>query len=130
MDLKSFLLNVNSWSDFKFHLENKSKSEKGQAFEQITKYYLKYNPIYQTKLKNVWLQKELSTTLIKKLNLPSNDQGIDLIAETHEGTFWAIQCKYLQDEDQKLSHRAISTFVSLSAGIAENITYCLVCYNR
>ncbi|MBM3611058.1 MAG: hypothetical protein FJX18_06020, partial [Alphaproteobacteria bacterium] len=61
------------------------------------------------------------------LNLPSNDQGIDLVAETYEGTYWAIQCKYLQDENQTLSHRSISTFVSLSTGIAEKIAHCLVC---
>ncbi|MBM3455203.1 MAG: hypothetical protein FJX80_08650, partial [Bacteroidetes bacterium] len=40
-------------------------------------------------------------------NLPSNDQGIDLVAETYEGTYWAIQCKYLQDENQTLSHRSM-----------------------
>ncbi|MFZ4680822.1 MAG: DEAD/DEAH box helicase family protein, partial [Flavobacterium sp.] len=57
---------------------------------------------------------------------PSNDQGIDLIAENKDGTFWAIQCKYLQDEEQRLSHRAISTFTSLSKLTAKNISYCLV----
>jgi predicted helicase len=125
--LSKFLYNVNSWSDFKTLLETKTKQEKGQAFEELTKYFLQYNPVYKTKLKQVWLQKEVPSSVTKKLNLPSNDQGIDLIAETFEGSYWAIQCKYLQDEDQRLSHRAISTFVSLSTGIAENISYCLVC---
>ena len=127
MSLKNILSKVNSWKDFKNVLEAKSKLEKGKAFEELTKYYLQYNPVYKSKLKNVWLQREITPTLLKKLNIPSNDQGIDLIAETFEGTYWAIQCKYLQDEDQRLSHRAISTFVSLSTGIAENIIYCLVC---
>jgi superfamily II DNA or RNA helicase len=121
------LKDVNNWNDFKNILESKTKLEKGKAFEELTKYYLQYNPIYKSKLKNVWLQSEVTPSLLKKLNIPSNDQGIDIVAETFEGKFWAIQCKYLQDEDQRLSHRAISTFVSLSTGIAENITYCLVC---
>ncbi len=125
--LKSIISNINSWSDFKNILETKTKLEKGKAFEELTKYYLEYKPIYKTRLKNVWLQKEVPSSVLKKLNLPTNDQGIDLIAETIEGNYWAIQCKYLQDENQRLSHRAISTFVSLSTGIAENITYCLVC---
>lgn len=127
MSLKTFISKVNSWNDFKTVLETKTKLEKGKAFEELTKYYLEYNPVYKSKLKNVWLQNEITPSILKKLNLPTNDQGIDLIAETIEGKFWAIQCKYLQDEDQRLSHRAISTFVSLSTGIAENITYCLVC---
>lgn len=127
MSLKSYLNKVNNWKDFKNVLDTKTKLEKGKAFEELTKYYLEYNPVYKSKLKNVWLQNEITPSILKKLNLPTNDQGIDLIAETIEGKFWAIQCKYLQDEDQRLSHRAISTFVSLSTGIAENITYCLVC---
>ena len=127
MYLKKLISSINSWNDFKNVLETKTKLEKGKAFEELTKYYLEYNPIYKTKLKTVWLQNEVPSSVLKKLNLPSNDQGIDLIAETIEGNYWAIQCKYLQDEDQRLSHRAISTFVSLSTGIAENITYCLVC---
>jgi superfamily II DNA or RNA helicase len=127
VNFKSFISSINSWNDFKNVLDTKTKLEKGKAFEELTKYYLQYNPIYRTKLKQVWLHNEVPPSVLKKLNLPLNDQGIDLIGETFEGTYWAIQCKYLQDEDQRLSHRAISTFVSLSTGIAENISYCLVC---
>ena len=118
---------IGSWNEFKNHLEAKSALEKGTAFEELTKLYLEYHPVYRTKLKTVWLQKEIPTTVRESLNLPSNDQGIDLVAETYEGTYWAIQCKYLQDENQTLSHRSISTFVSLSTGIAEQIAHCLVC---
>ncbi len=127
MNFKVLISKINSWNDFKNLLVTKTKQEKGQAFEELTKFFLEYNPVYKTKLKKVWLLKEIPSSVIKKLNLPTNDQGIDLIAETFEGTYWAIQCKYLQNEDQRLSHRAISTFVSLSTGIATNITYCLVC---
>ncbi len=126
MNFKSLISKVNSWKEFKNALEPLSKLEKGKAFEELTKYYLLCNTTYSNTLKHVWLQKEVPPSVIKKLNLPSNDQGIDLIAETKDGSFWAIQCKYLQDEDTRLSHRAISTFTSLSTGIAKNITYCLV----
>ena len=125
-NFKSLILKVNSWSDFKIALKPLSKLEKGNAFEQLTKYYLLSNPVYKDKLKSVWLQKEIPPSVSKKLNLPTNDQGIDLIAENNDGTFWAIQCKYLQDEEQRLSHRAISTFTSLSKLTAKNISYCLV----
>ena len=125
--LQKFCKEVNNWNEFKEVLSGLSKLEKGKTFEELTKYYLQYNPVYKSKLKQVWLQHELTPTILKKLGLPKNDQGIDLIAETKEGSYWAIQCKYLQDEDKKLSHRSISTFVSLSKGIAKNISYCLVC---
>jgi len=103
----SLPFNIYSWIDFKNHLEGKSTLEKGTAFEELTKLYLEYHPVYRTKLKTVWLQKEIPTTVRESLNLPSNDQGIDLVAETYEGTYWAIQCKYLQDENQTLSHRSM-----------------------
>ena len=127
MIINKIISQVNNWSDFKNVLESKTELEKGKAFEGLTKYYLEFNPVYKSILKNVWLQSEIPPSILNKLKLPKNDQGIDLIAETIEGKFWAIQCKYLQEEEQRLSHRAISTFGSLSKVIAENITYCLVC---
>lgn len=120
-------INITSWEQFKREFEKKTKLEKGRAFEGLVKYYLLINETYQTKFKNVWLREEIPSSVNKKLNLPKTDQGIDLIAETNDGSYWAVQCKYLQDEDQRLSHRAISTFISLSTGIAENISHCLVC---
>ena len=127
MYLKTIISSINSWNDFKSILETKTKLEKGKAFEELTKYYLECNDVYADLFIKVWLQKDIPSFILKKINIPSNDQGIDIIAETKEGTYWAIQCKYLQDEDQTLTHRAISTFVSLSTGIAENIAHCLVC---
>jgi predicted helicase len=126
MKLSQIITKINSWENLKSVLEFKEPLEKGNIFEEITKYYLEFDPKYKTKIKHVWLQKEIPQSILKKLNLPNDDKGIDLIAETHEGAYWAIQCKYHQDEEKTLSHRSISTFIALSKGIAENITYCLV----
>ncbi len=62
------------------------------------------------------------------LNLPDTDQGIDLVAEAKDGTYWAVQCKYRDDEKGSLSWREISTFTGLAFGIARNFSYGLVCY--
>ena len=126
MNFSQFISNINSWSEFKKALAPLSKLEKGNAFEELTKYFLLTKSVYQSELKEVWLQKELPTSVRKKLNLPTNDQGIDLIAEHNDGSYWAIQCKYLQEEDTRLSHRAISTFTSLSKLTAKHISFCLV----
>jgi len=127
MNISRMISQINSWNDLKDVLEHATKQEKGKVFEELTYYYLTYSPKYRSKLKSVWLLKNTPTSVLKKLNIPLNDQGIDLLAETNDGEYWAIQCKYLQDEEKRLSHRAISTFVSLGTGIAKNITYCLVC---
>jgi len=57
----SLPFNIYSWIDFKNHLEGKSTLEKGTAFEELTKLYLEYHPVYRTKLKTVWLQKDIPT---------------------------------------------------------------------
>ena len=79
MNFKVLVSKINSWNDFKNLLVTKTKQEKGQAFEELTKFFLEYNPLYKTKLKKVWLLKEIPSSVIKKLNLPTNEQGIDLI---------------------------------------------------
>lgn len=63
------------------------------------------------------------------LNLPTTDQGIDLIAETIEGEFWAVQCKYRDDDAASLTWEEVSTFIGLSKGICKNISYSLIAFS-
>jgi predicted helicase len=53
--------------------------------------------------------------------------GIDLIAKTKTGTYWAVQCKYRSNTAGSLSWRDISTFVGLSF-IRDRFEYCLIAY--
>ena len=39
---------------------------------------------------------------------------VDLLAETNEGKFWAIQCKFRSDSKKPLTYRELSTFTSLA----------------
>ena len=73
------------WNSYKQSLSKLSNKEKGDSFERLTKQYLTYDPKYATKLKHVWLLSEVPSSIHKKLNLPDQDQGIDLICETNEG---------------------------------------------
>ena len=88
------LSNESSWGDLNKKLEDLTKSGQakfaGDIFENVCKYFLETVPQYQTKLKNVWLLKEVKEDLRRKLNLPSTDEGIDLIAETFDSksVFW------------------------------------------
>ncbi|MBI4698243.1 MAG: DEAD/DEAH box helicase family protein, partial [Nitrospirae bacterium] len=97
--------------------------------ETLTKFYLKLHPEYVTLLKNVWQLKDVPSPVKKKLNLPGPDEGIDLIAETKDGGFWAVQCKYRDNESTSLSRKELSTFTDLSFNICKHIELGLVCTN-
>ena len=118
---------ANSWADIHAAWASKTEKEKGDRFEDLTKAYLQLAPEYASKLKQVWRLDEVPAVTRKKLNLPATDKGIDLIAETHEGEFWAVQCKYRQNTDQQLTHTDISTFTSLTFQACKGISYALVC---
>jgi superfamily II DNA or RNA helicase len=118
---------ANNWADIHTAWASKTEKEKGDWFEDLTKAYLKLSPEYASKLKHVWHLDEVPAVTRKKLNLPATDKGIDLIAETHEGEFWAVQCKYRQNTDQQLTHTDISTFTSLTFQACKGISYALVC---
>ena len=74
----------------------------GDVFEYLTKLYLEVSPEYKTKIKKVHLLKEIPTALKRKLKLPNTDEGIDLVAETFDNQYWAIQCKYRSNKTETL----------------------------
>jgi len=124
---KEILQRVKNWQELKYQLESLSAKDKGDIFELLTKYYLILNPTYATKIKNVWLFNEIPQSKIEYLKLPTKDQGIDLIAETKEGQYWAIQCKYREDETKSLTWREVSTFAGLSFSVCKHISFGLIC---
>ena len=63
----------------------------------------------------------------EKLKLPATDQGIDIVAETHDGEFWAIQCKYRQETDHSLTWRDLSTFTGLAFGVCRGFSFGVIC---
>ena len=96
-----------SWHDIHTKWQNLSEKRKGDLFEELVKAYLQLDPEYASKLKHVWLGSEVPQATARKLKLPSTDQGIDIVAETHDGEFWAVQCKYRQDTDHSKSGCAL-----------------------
>ncbi len=105
----------------------RSEKEKGDLFEELTRAFLQISPLYRSQLKSVWLLDEVPPAVRQRLNLPATDKGIDLVAETHKGEFWAIQCKYRQNTDQQLTHTDISTFTSLTFQACKGFSFALVC---
>ena len=121
------IITSSSWLDLKAKIDACSNTkDKGDIFELLTKLYLQIEPRFVSKLKTVWLFNEIPINTLKKLNLPTKDMGIDLVAETNEGEYWAIQCKYKADESKSLTWREISTFQSLAFSKAKGISFGLV----
>ena len=103
--------------------------DKGKVFERLTQLYLKTNPEYQTKLREVWIAHlDLPPKVRTRLNLPDDDEGIDLIAETFAGEFWAIQCKFRSDTSGALTVRELSTFTNLCFNVCRDISLALVAH--
>ncbi len=125
-EINTVLRECASWEDIQRKCQALSEKQKGDLFEHLVKAYLQLDPEYATKLKHVWLHQEVPLDLLKKLKLPATDQGIDIVAETHEGEFWGIQCKYRQQTDQSLTWREVSTFAGL-VGMCRGMTFGLIC---
>jgi superfamily II DNA or RNA helicase len=126
-DRDSDWLRATTWNDFTRSIESLSDKKKGDLFEELVKAYLLLDPEYATKLRHVWLHREVPTSVRDALKLPAADKGIDLIAQTKEGEFWAVQCKYRTDTERSLPWREISTFTGLAFGVCRNISFGLVC---
>ncbi len=128
---KEILISSRNWDDFNKKIKLLSNKEKGDCFEWLIKFYLTLHPKYRTKLKNVWLLnfEHVPAEVRTHLNLPNSDEGIDLIAETKEGLFWAIQSKYRKNETHSLNRQELSTFTDLSFNICRNISHALICTN-
>ena len=100
---------------------------KGDVFERLTQAYLLTIPEYKSELTNVWLNEEVPAQVLKKLNLPSKDFGVDLIVKTRRNEYWTIQCKF-KSTNNALTYKELSTFSTLSFVTARNIKLALVAH--
>ncbi len=116
-----------SWQEIQAKWRTLPKKQKGDLFEELVKAFLQLEPEYASKLKHVWLGGEVPQAIARKLKLPATDQGIDIVAETHDGEFWAIQCKYRQETDHSLTWRDLSTFTGLAFGVCRGFSFGVIC---
>ena len=93
----------------KFRREAWSERDKGFRFERLMQAYLKTTSLYAGRFEEVWLWSEF----------PCHDQfggkdiGIDLVAKTFSGEYWAVQCKCYAD-DKYITKPDVDTFLSTS----------------
>src|SRR5574344_964676 len=91
----------------KFREESFSESEKGTKFERLIKNWFLTASIYSGKIKNVYMWNEFPY----RDQLGLHDVGIDLVAETYDNEYWAIQCKCYKESSSIQKHH-VDTFIS------------------
>ncbi|MEI6847094.1 MAG: DEAD/DEAH box helicase family protein [Chlorobiaceae bacterium] len=101
----SFQTLLNKYRKYSF-----SERDKGDRFERLMQAYLKTDPQYAYRFKEIWLWNEFPC----RKDLGGKDSGIDLVAVTHEGDYWAIQCKCFSS-DATIDKNAVDSFLSTSS---------------
>jgi len=102
-----------------------SERDKGDKFERLMQAYLQTDPKYAYLFKNVWLWSEFHG----KNDLGGQDNGIDLVALTIEGDYWAIQCKCFQ-EGTYIDKPAVDSFLSTSSREFKNENFQTVSFSH
>jgi predicted helicase len=124
-----FIATCTSWSDFWERAKKlPTQGEKGAVFERLTQLYLQTTPEYQTELRHVWTLKQVPPDVRKRLDLPKLDEGIDFIACTRHGKYWAIQSKFRSQNDKPLTRKELGTFTSLAFNTCSNIALAVVAH--
>ncbi|MCF7902154.1 MAG: DEAD/DEAH box helicase family protein [Candidatus Marinimicrobia bacterium] len=70
-----------------------SERDKGYRFERLMQAYLQSDPKFMYLFDRVWLWEDFPG----RRDLGGHDTGIDLVAKTTSGDYWAIQCKCYQE---------------------------------
>lgn len=128
------ILKSNDWNQFVNYLSEfgnapQYKALKGEAFEYLTKFSLKIDPVFSLKFKNVFHHSELPITTRVELKLPHPEVGVDLIAECYDGLYYAIQCKFHQEPSDNVTYHELSTFFSVTERYETfaNLSHRLIC---
>lgn len=87
-----------------------SERDKGDKFEKLMQAYLQTDPKYATFFSKVWLWNEFPF----RKDFGGKDTGVDLVAYTHNGDYWAIQCKCYA-ENATIDKPAVDSFLSTSS---------------
>ncbi len=83
--------------------------EKGERFERLMRNFLLTYPAWRGQIAEAWLWKDFPF----RHDLGGKDLGIDIVAKTVDGEYWAAQCKFYADTTP-ITKKAVDSFVSNS----------------
>lgn len=94
----------------RYRTQSFSEADKGNRFERLMIAMLRTLPPYSDELCHVWPWREFPY----RQSISKHDSGIDLVAMTTQGDYWAIQCKcYLADA--RIDKPDVDTFLTTSS---------------
>ncbi len=93
----------------KYRTESRTERDKGARFEELIARYMMTDPVYSDQLE--WVK--LWIDFPGRTSMGGGDTGIDLVARTKGGEYWAIQCK-CYEEGHYVSKADMDTFISTS----------------
>ena len=96
----------------KYRKNSVSERNKGDKFERLMRAYLLTKPIYKNLLLDVWLWSEFPYK--DQFGTGGKDTGIDIVCRTHDGDYWAVQCKCYRAE-AKIDLPMVSTFLTTAS---------------
>lgn len=94
----------------KFRDTSFTQKEKGTRFERLMRSWLRTDPRYSSLFSEVWLWEDFPS----RGDFGGKDTGIDLVARTHEGDYWAIQCKCYA-EGTSIDKPSVDSFLATSS---------------
>ena len=95
-----------------FRSKSFSERDKGTQFERLMRSWLLSDPRYNM-LSEVWLWEDFPG----RKDFGGKDTGIDLVAKTESGEYWAVQCKCYSENaviDNILTNSLINSHPKLS----------------
>ena len=100
----------------KYRSDSYSERDKGARFEELISCYLMTEPAYASTLEKVWVWSSFPS----RSDFGGRDTGIDLVARTKDGEYWAVQCKCYA-EDHPVTKSDMDTFLSTSGRMFRDI---------
>ncbi|NMA40526.1 MAG: DEAD/DEAH box helicase, partial [Lentisphaerae bacterium] len=92
-----------------YRTQSYSERHKGERFERLMQAFLRTSPLYSNLFKQVWMWEDFPA----RQDFGGKDIGIDLVAETVDGDFWAVQCKCYAD-DTWVTKPMVDSFLATS----------------
>ena len=84
--------------------------DQGTKFELLILRWFKTANLYKDIISNIWMIDDFPS----KKDIGDRDIGIDIVAKTKEGEYWAIQCKCYK-ESTLITKSDVDTFVTASS---------------
>ena len=103
-----------------------NSTEEGDFYERLIQLQMRTDPVYTADFSDIWMAKAIYGEVPQKirslLNLPGADEGIDLIARSHDGEFTSIQAKY-RSNDKPFGYTDLTNFMDQSFRHCNNISW-------